>query len=119
MSFDPAAALVAYHAVLDAQDVDGVAKCLAPEARYVSPAIGDVVGREAILASIRAYFAASPDHQAFDDEVKATGPRSAQSHWRLRAVNKTTGAVTERRGIERVTFNEAGLITLIDVVDLD
>ena len=66
-----------YHAVLDAQDVDGVAACLAAEARYVSPAIGDVVGREAILASIRAYFAASPDHQAFDDEVKTTGPRSA------------------------------------------
>lgn len=118
MSFDPAAALVAYHAVLDAQDVDGVAKCLAAEARYVSPAIGDVIGRDAILASIRAYFAASPDHQAFDDEVRATGPRSAESRWRLRAVNKTTGAVTERRGIERVTFDDAGLITLIAVEDL-
>ncbi len=61
----------------------------------------------------------SPDHQAFDDEVKTTGPLTAQSLWRLRAVNKTTGAVTERRGIEKVTFNAAGLITLIDVTDLD
>lgn len=117
MTFDPAAALVRYHALLDAHDVDGVAGLLAPEVRYRSVGLGDVKGREAVLQSMREYFATSPDHQAFDDAVMATGPREAQSLWRLRGTNKRTGVVVERHGIETVTFDENGLVLTIDVED--
>lgn len=117
MTFDPAKALVGYHAALDAHDVDGVADWLAEDAHYVSAGLGDVKGRTAILAAMRSYFAASPDHQAFDDVVRTVSARVAQSEWRLRATNKVTGAVTERRGLETVTFNGDGKIVLISVED--
>lgn len=117
MTFDPAAALVHYHALLDAHDVNGVARLLAPEVHYVSAGLGDVTGREAVLQSMRDYFATCPDHQAFDDEVKALSPRVAQSLWRLRGTNRHTGVVVERHGIETVTFDADGLVLSILVED--
>ncbi len=117
MSFDPAKALTAYHAALDSHDLEGVAAWLDEGARYVSQGLGDVSGRAAILASMKAYFDSMPDHQAFDDVVRTVSARVAQSEWRLKATNKETGAVTERRGIETVTFNENGKIIAIMVED--
>lgn len=117
MSFDPAAALARYHAVLDRRDLAGVAGMLAQDARYVSVGLGDVSGRDAIMAALEQYFATSPDHQAFDDEIRTLGPRTAQSLWRLTATNRQTGTVVERRGREVVTFDDDGLITVIAVED--
>lgn len=119
MSFDPAAALVRYHAALDSQDLEGVARLLAADARYVSAGIGEVKGREAILAAMRAYFAKSEDHQAFDDEVTVLGPRQARSLWRLCATNRVTGAVVERHGTEVVDFDAEGLVIAVLVTDAD
>lgn len=117
MSFDPAKALVDYHAALDRQDLQAVAAWLAADARYVSDGLGDVSGRDAIIAAMQTYFASSPDHQAFDDAVRAVSPTIAVSEWRLRATNKVTGVVQERRGLETVTFDATGKIIAIEVED--
>ena len=117
MTFDPAKALVSYHAALDGQDLKAVAAYLAPDARYVSVGLGDVTGRDAILAAMAKYFEASADHQAFDDVVRAVSSHVAESKWRLRATNKITGEVIERRGLETVRFNGDGNIVLISVED--
>lgn len=118
MTFDPAAALVRYHAALEVQDLLAVQTCLAPHARYVSPGLGDVVGRDAIMESVRQYFMNYPDQQAFDEDVVATGPRQARCRWRLQATNAKTGQVMRRHGTEVIDFDEAGLITAISVQDL-
>lgn len=115
--FDPVAALVAFHKALDSFDVAGVSRMMAWDATYDSPGLGQVKGRDAITASMASYFATSPDHQAWDDEVFATGPRSAGCRWRLRATNKQTGVVVERHGTEAITFNKYGLITSVVVKD--
>lgn len=117
MSFDPVAALVAYHAALDAHDIARVETLMATNATYESDGIGLVKGRDAITTAMRAYFTATPDHQAWDDEVSKSGPRSARCHWRLKATNKQTGAVVERSGTEEVVFDEAGLVLHVVVVD--
>ncbi|NMD06344.1 MAG: nuclear transport factor 2 family protein [Phyllobacteriaceae bacterium] len=117
MSFEPAKALTAYHEALDSHDLQGVAGWLAPNARYVSAGLGDVSGRDAILAAMKSYFDSMPDHQAFDDAVRTVSARVAQSDWRLKATNKDTGVVTERRGTETVTFNGGGKIVTIMVED--
>ena len=77
MSFDPVAALVAYHAALDAHDVDKVEALMAESATYESVAVGVVQGRDAITAAMRKYFAAHADHQAWDDSVEQVSDRIA------------------------------------------
>jgi ketosteroid isomerase-like protein len=113
----PLSRLVAYHAALDAHDLSAVEKMLAPDVRYISHSIGDVIGRDDVMTSLRGYFATNPDHQAFDDRLEQRDANTAVSHWNLRATNQTTGIVTERSGVETVTFDDAGLISLIDVRD--
>lgn len=115
--FDPCEALKQYHKVLDAQELDKVEPLFAKTAIYTSAGLGEVKGKAAILKSMRAYFKASPDHQAWDDVVLQIAPRSAICHWQLKATNKKTGEVTHRKGTERVDFDEDGLITRVSVKD--
>lgn len=117
MSFDPVAALARYHAMLDARDLDGAERLLAPNVVSVSEGLGHVKGREAVIAALRAYFAACPDDQSFEDDLVALGPLQARSLWKLRATHKLTGVVVERRGTETVSFDADGLITSIEVED--
>ncbi len=117
MSFDPVAALARYHAMLDARDLDGVERLLAPNVVSVSEGLGHVKGREAVIAALRAYFAACPDDQSFEDDLVALGPLQARSLWKLRATHKLTGVVVERRGTETVSFDADGLIMSIEVED--
>jgi ketosteroid isomerase-like protein len=119
MSFDPVAALVAYHAALDAHDVDKVESLMAENAVYESAAIGVVEGRAAIIAAMRKYFTAHKDHHAWDDSVKATGPYSAHAVWQLTATNNASGEKYHRRGTEEVTFEGDGKVLRVFVVDFD
>jgi uncharacterized protein (TIGR02246 family) len=118
MSFDPVAALQRYHEAIDAHDMDAVAEMFAPDSNYVSEGLGAVEGRGNILAAMRAYFTGHPDHQSWDDEVKQTGAFSARSIWKLKATNKTTGAVVRRQGTEDITFDGTGKILRVEVQDL-
>jgi ketosteroid isomerase-like protein len=113
----PIARLAAYHTALDSRDFPRVGAMLAPDARYVSVGLGNIVGREAIIRAMQNYFERSPDHQSFDDELEQRDNHTAISRWRLRATNKVTGEVVMRQGVETVTFTDEGLIAMIDVRD--
>ncbi len=117
MKFDPASALVAYHKVLDGHDIAAVRNWFAEDVQYTSGGLGTVQGRDKVLAAIEKYFSVSPDHQAWDDKVRAVSERVAVCEWRLRATNKVTGAVVERHGLETITFDEQGKITNVVVID--
>jgi ketosteroid isomerase-like protein len=114
----PVDRLIAYHAALDLRDFSRVEAMLAPDARYVSVGLGDIIGCDAIMRAMRDYFDSHPDHQSFDDELDQSNNHTAISRWRLQATNKVTGEVVMRQGLETVTFTDEGLIALIDVRDL-
>jgi SnoaL-like domain len=117
MSFDPARALITYHAALDAHNVDLVETLMAANATYTSLAVGVMEGRDAIIAAMRKYFAAHSDHHAWDDVVKATGPFQAHAVWQLTATNNVTKEKYHRRGEETVTFDSAGKVLTVEVID--
>jgi SnoaL-like domain len=116
MSFDPVAALVAYHAALDAHDVDKVETLMAVNATYESAGIGLVEGRDAITSAMRKYFAAHSDHKAWDDQVEATGPCSARAAWQVKATT-TAGEKFHRNGLEDVWFDDHGKVVAVKVTD--
>jgi SnoaL-like domain len=117
MSVDPVAALIVYHAALDAHDVDKVETLMATSATYESASIGLLEGRTVIIAAMRKYFAAHADHHAWDESVEQTGPHTAHAVWALAATNDATGEKYERRGTEDVTFDDAGKVLRVVVVD--
>ena len=114
------ARLRAYHAALNAFDLKGVAAMFAPDAEYVSPGLnGVVVGRDAIMRAMVAYFSEYGDQHAHDDKIVALSPHVIQSQWSLRATSSKTGKVLKRHGKETVTFDQDGLIKRVEVFDLD
>ena len=119
MSRDPASLLRRYHAALQPYAADEVAEMFAEGAVYVSPGVnGRLEGRAAILRAFNTYFAEHPDQEAVDDTVEVLGEHSVRAQWRLTATSAATGRAVERRGIETVTFDEAGRIVKVEVEDL-
>lgn len=118
MTIDPAALLRRYHAALQPFDADTVRTMFAADAVYLSPGVnGRIEGRDAILAAFSAYFAEYPDQRAEDDLIEPLSPTGARAHWRLVATSRSTGRLVERRGIETVAFDAAGLIERVEVED--
>lgn len=116
-SFDPKAALIAYHAAVEAQDFATIAAMFHPDIAYESPGVGTVTGRDAVIDSFRAYFAEHPDQTAVDDRVERVAPLAAHADWRLTATKRSTGERIERAGEEVVFFDEDGLIVRVIVAD--
>lgn len=77
---------------------------LADNAEYHSPSIGALVGKAAIMAAVRSYFAEYPDQKAVDDVVEAVDSTRVRSQWRLKATSRSTGELYERRGSEVITI---------------
>jgi ketosteroid isomerase-like protein len=118
MSVDPVALVRRYHAALEAFDASVVGPMFSAAAVYVSPGVGGRIdGRDAIMAAFAAYFTEHPDQRAEDEEITQTGPREARAVWRLRATPRAGGRRIERRGIEHVSFDAAGLILRVEVAD--
>jgi ketosteroid isomerase-like protein len=117
MTFDPVAALMAYHAALDAHDVDKVESLMAENAVYESVAVDRVEGRDAITAAMRKYFAAHADHHAWDDSVELVAANAARSVWQLTATDSASGEKYHRRGEEVVTFDADGRVLRVQVTD--
>ena len=110
--------LIAYHAALNDFDSDVVEAMFAEDADYVSPGLNGVVaGRAAIMKAMRDYFAEYGNQVAVDDEVIELRPHVVQSKWRLKATSSRGGKRVERQGREVTRFNEAGLITRVEVFD--
>jgi len=117
MSQDPVALLKRYHAAMNALRLDEVETMFAADAEYHSPSVGALIGRDAILAAMRRYFAEYPDQVAVDERLEQLGPDNVRSTWNLRATAKSTGEPYVRRGIEIVRFTSQGLIRRIEVTD--
>jgi ketosteroid isomerase-like protein len=114
--FDPADRMIAYHAALNAFDLDRVESMFAENAVYVSPGFGVTLdGRPQIMASFRAYFRNHPDQVAEDDLVERIDDFSSRSAWRLTATNLATGAKVARNGEEVMHFDRLGQICRIEV----
>jgi ketosteroid isomerase-like protein len=107
-----------YHAALNALDLDGVAAMFADEAEYHSPSVGGILGKHAIMAAMRGYFAEYPDQVAVDDRTYHAGPDAVLSEWRLKATAKSTGKKIERNGAETIFFTPKGLIRRVEVTDI-
>ena len=106
-----------YHAALNALDLDGVAAMFADEAEYHSPSVGGILGKHAIMAAMRGYFAEYPDQLAIDDRTCHAGPNAVRSEWRLTATSKSTGKTVMRQGAETILFTAKGLIRGVEVRD--
>jgi len=116
--FDPVAALKQYHAAIDVLDFATIEACFAPEAEYVSDGVGSiVVGRDAIMAAFRGYFACYGDQVSKDEQVAALSPHAAWSRWRLEATHAVSGARLVRSGVETVHFDADGRIVRVEVRD--
>jgi len=117
MARDLVARVQAYHAQLNAYDPVQVSKFFAADATYHSPGVGVLAGRRAIIAAMSGYFAEYPDQVALDDVMEQVGPGKVRSEWRLAATSKHTGEQSLRSGVETVTFDDDGLIRMVEVED--
>jgi hypothetical protein len=106
-----------YHAALNRLDLAAVEGMLAAGAEYHSPSVGAIVGRPAILAAMRGYFAEYPDQAATDDRVALVSPGAVRSEWRLTATSKSTGQPYRRSGAETITFDDNDRICRVEVED--
>jgi hypothetical protein len=107
-----------YHAAMNACDLAAVERMMAANAEYHSPSVGGILGRQAVIAAMRSYFAEYPDQTVIDEFVCHAGPRAVMSRWQLRATARSNGSKVERRGEETIHFDHAGLIRRIEVRDL-
>jgi len=104
-----------YHAALNALDLGSVTTMFADEAEYHSPSVGGILGKHAIMAAMRGYFAEYPDQVAVDDRTFHAGPDAVRSEWRLKATSKSTGKKIARTGTETIFFTPKGLIRRVEV----
>lgn len=99
----------AYVAASNAHDLEAIAPLLADGCRYESSGVGAHVGKPAILSMMKQFFESHRDVQwdvpayEVDDEGRAA----------FRFTMSLDGDL--RKGIEKISFAEDGLITLIEV----
>lgn len=112
-----------YHAALNNFDFTAIEKMFAEDAEYQSTGIGAGVGglygRSAIMEAMKAYFAEFNDQVSTDDSIEAMGPDAVRVHWRLHATTKSSGRKVHRQGVETIHFNSKGLITMVEVQDVE
>ena len=105
----------AYHAALNAFNVETVEQYFAEQAEYCSPGLKEnLFGRAAIMTAFRVYFLNHPDQIAEDDRIELTGQNEVTSHWRL----SVPSAKVDRSGTEVVQFNGDGKIIRVEVHDV-
>ena len=114
---DPVALLKAYHAALNAFDLDKVESIFAEDAVYVSPGLnGEIRGRDEIMQAMAKYFAEYADQVSTDEFIEKLDEFKVKSVWNLVATSPS-GTKIRRRGEEIVHFNINGLIKKIEVLD--
>jgi hypothetical protein len=113
----PSERLRQYHQALEARDFVAIETMFDANARYRSVGLGDIVGRDAIMSSLRAYFLSHPDHHAWDESVEDVSEFAARATWRLQASDSVTGFRINRSGTELIQFTTQWLIEMIAVED--
>lgn len=116
-AFDPVERAERYHAALNQFDAGVIGPMFDAAATYVSPSVGTLTGRDAIMAAMTGYFTEFPGQVAEDERIAQTGPLTVTCDWRLSAVSATTGQISQRRGVETIVFSPQGLIVAIVVED--
>ncbi len=108
-----------YKDALNSFDFASVEPMFAEDAEYHSPGIGGLYGRNDIMAAMRSYFTEFSDQVSSDENLQLVGERSVRTEWKLQATTKTSGRVVKRQGVETITFNDKGLIALVEVQDVE
>jgi ketosteroid isomerase-like protein len=108
-----------YHTALNNFDFAAIEKMFAEDAEYHSSGIGGLYGRHAILEAMRAYYHEFSDQVSTNDSVETIGPNAVRAHWRLHATTRSSGRKVKRQGIETIYFNPKGLITTVEVQDVE
>jgi SnoaL-like domain len=108
-----------YYTALKNFDYATLEKIFAEDAEYHSSGIGGLYGRPAIIEAMRAYFHEFSDQVSTNDSIELLGETSVRAHWRLQATTKSSGRKVKRQGIETIHFNSKGLITLVEVQDVE
>jgi ketosteroid isomerase-like protein len=112
-----------YHAALNNFDFAAIEKMFTEDAEYhstgIGAGVGGLYGRSAIMEAMRAYFTEFSDQVSADDSVEAIDPNAVRTHWRLHATTKSSGRKVHRQGIETIYFNPKGLITTVEVQDVE
>ncbi len=110
--------LAADTAALNRYDLEAVAEMFAENAIYISEGTGGArQGRDAIIKAFKTYFSLHGDQVNVDHNVRQISATQLQSDWSLTATNQRTGQVVRRKGLQAITFNNAGLIERIQVFD--
>jgi ketosteroid isomerase-like protein len=112
-----------YHAALNNFDFAAIEKMFTEDAEYhstgIGAGVGGLYGRSAIMEAMKAYFTEFSDQVSADDSVEAMGLDTVRAHWRLHATTKSSGRKVHRQGVETIHFNPKGLITLVEVQDVE
>ena len=108
-----------YYAALKHFDYATLEKIFAEDAEYHSSGIGGLYGRPAIIEAMRAYFHEFSDQVSTNDSIEILSETSVRTHWRLEATTKSSGRKVKRQGIETIHFNSKGLITMVEVQDVE
>jgi hypothetical protein len=87
----------------------------AENATYESSQVGSFVGRAAIGKMMRGFFERFRQARWDVESYRETSPDEVEFTFVMTAVSAETGERIERRGAERITFDEAGSITHVDV----
>jgi hypothetical protein len=108
-----------YYTALKNFDYASLEKIFAEDAEYHSSGIGGLYGRPAIIEAMRAYFHEFSDQVSTNDSIELLSETSVRTHWRLQATTKSSGRKVKRQGIETIHFNSKGLITTVEVQDVE
>ncbi len=108
-----------YHKALNDFDFTTVENMFVENAEYHSSGIGGLYGRTNILEAMKAYFFEFSDQISSDESIEFVGSDSVRCRWKLQATSKSSGKKVKRHGVETVHFNARGLITLVEVQDVE
>ena len=108
-----------YYAAMNNFDFAALEKMFAEDAEYHSSGIGGLYGRPAIMEAMRAYFKEFSDQVSANDSIELLSPTSVRAHWHLHATTKSSGRKVTRKGIETIHFDAKGLITTVEVKDVE
>lgn len=119
MSKDIVKLVERFHAAQNSFDFPAVEKMFAEDAEYHSSGIGGLYGRHAIMEAMKAYYSEFSDQVSGDDKIELIRPDTVRCHWHLQATTKSSGRKVRRQGIENIHFNAKGLITMVEVQDVE
>ena len=95
--------------------LDEVFPMFDPDATYRSSQFGLFESLDQIRDMMTGFFATFPDVHWTVDAYRADSDDTASFEFTMRASNAETGQYVERRGLEKITFTEDGLIRHVEV----